>query len=72
MAPTRFLTRTIVDLEKLRVRFYSFEESMLDTPDDGKPDQGRDVLLAALPVIASFESKRRAVLARVATKGMKE
>jgi DNA invertase Pin-like site-specific DNA recombinase len=59
-------TQTILDLEKLGVQFHSLKEPMLDTPDDGKPNLGRDVLLALLPVIASFESTRRAERVRVA------
>ncbi len=51
-------TQAILDLERLGVRFHSLKEPTLDTPEDGRPNLGRDVLLALLPVIASFESKR--------------
>ncbi len=65
-------TQVILDLEKLGVRFHSLKEPMLDTPEDGKPNLGRDVLLALLPVIASFESKRRSERVRLAMKEIKE
>jgi DNA invertase Pin-like site-specific DNA recombinase len=65
-------TQAILDLESLGVSFHSLKEPMLDTPDDGKPNLGRDVLLALLPVIASFESKRRSERVRVAMKDIKE
>jgi DNA invertase Pin-like site-specific DNA recombinase len=52
-------TQAILDLEKHGIRFHSLKEPTLDTPEDGKPNLGRDVLLALLPVISSFESKRR-------------
>jgi len=45
---------------------------MLDTPEDGKPNLGRDVLLVLLPVIASFESRRRSERVRVAMREIKE
>jgi DNA invertase Pin-like site-specific DNA recombinase len=59
-------TAAILDLERLGVRFRSLKEPTLDTPDDGTPNLGRDVLLALLPVISSFESKRRGERVRVA------
>jgi putative DNA-invertase from lambdoid prophage Rac len=65
-------TQAILDLEKLGVKFHSYREGMLDTPEDGKPNLGRDVLLALLPVIASFESKRRSERIRVAMRDIKE
>ncbi len=65
-------TQAILDLEKLGVKFHSLKEPMLDTPEDGKPNLGRDVLLALLPVIASFESKRRSDRVRVAMRDIKE
>jgi DNA invertase Pin-like site-specific DNA recombinase len=63
---------TILDLEGLGIRFHSLKEPMLDTPEDGQPNLGRDVLLALLPVIASFESKRRSERVRVAMREIKE
>ncbi len=65
-------TQVILDLEKLGIRFHSLKEPMLDTPADGKPNLGRDVLLALLPVIASFESKRRSERVRLAMKEIRE
>lgn len=59
-------TQAVLDLERLGVAFHSLKEPTLDTPDDGNPNLGRDVLLALLPVIASFESKRRSERVRVA------
>ncbi|MGP8075039.1 MAG: recombinase family protein [Thermoplasmata archaeon] len=65
-------TQRILDLERLGIRFHSLKEPMLDTPEDGRPNLGRDVLLALLPVIASFESKRRSERVRVAMREIKE
>ncbi len=65
-------TQAVLDLEKLGVAFHSLKEPTLDTPVDGQPNLGRDVLLALLPVIASFESKRRSERVRVAMKEIKE
>ncbi len=65
-------TQAILDLEKLGVKFHSLKEPMLDTPEDGKPNLGRDVLLALLPVIASFESRRRSERVRVAMREIRE
>lgn len=65
-------TQAVLDLEKLGVKFHSLKEPTLDTPEDGKPNLGRDVLLALLPVIASFESKRRSERVRVAMREIRE
>jgi DNA invertase Pin-like site-specific DNA recombinase len=65
-------TQAVLDLETLGISFHSLKEPTLDTPEDGKPNLGRDVLLALLPVIASFESKRRSERVRVAMKEIKE
>jgi putative DNA-invertase from lambdoid prophage Rac len=65
-------TQAVLDLEKLGVGFHSLKEPTLDTPEDGKPNLGRDVLLALLPVIASFESKRRSERVRVAMREIRE
>lgn len=65
-------TQAVLDLEKLGVSFHSLKEPTLDTPSDGVPNLGRDVLLALLPVIASFESKRRSERVRVAMKEIRE
>lgn len=64
-------TQAVLDLEAVGVRFHSLKEGTLDTPDDGKPNLGRDVLLALLPVIAAFESKRRSERVRVAMREIK-
>ena len=64
-------TQTILDLERLGVRFHSLKEPTLDTPEDGRPNLGRDVLLALLPVISAFESKRRAERTRLAMAELK-
>jgi DNA invertase Pin-like site-specific DNA recombinase len=65
-------TQAVLDLERLGVAFHSLKEPTLDTPGDGKPNLGRDVLLALLPVIASFESKRRSERVRVALREIRE
>jgi DNA invertase Pin-like site-specific DNA recombinase len=64
-------TQTILDLEAAGVRFHSLKEPTLDTPQDGNPNLGRDVLLALLPVISAFESKRRSERVRVAMAELK-
>jgi DNA invertase Pin-like site-specific DNA recombinase len=46
------------ELEHFGVAFHSLREPALDTPPDGKPELGRDVLRALLPLMASYESKR--------------
>jgi DNA invertase Pin-like site-specific DNA recombinase len=63
---------TIEDLEARGVRFHSLKEPLIDSSEDGTPNMGRDVLRAILPVIASFESRRRADRVRVAMKELKE
>jgi DNA invertase Pin-like site-specific DNA recombinase len=65
-------TQAVLDLEMLEIGFHSLKEPTLDTPEDGVPNLGRDVLLALLPVIASFESKRRSERVRVAMREIKE
>ncbi len=64
-------TAAILDLEKLGVRFHSLKEPTLDTPADGAPNLGRDVLLALLPVVAAFEARRRSERTRVAMAELK-
>ena len=59
-------------LEKVGVRFHSLKEPLLDTPEDGKPNLGREVLLALLPVLSSWESRRRSERVRVAMRDFKE
>jgi DNA invertase Pin-like site-specific DNA recombinase len=65
-------TQAVLDLERRGVEFHSLKEPTLDTPEDGRPNLGRDVLLALLPVIASFESKRRSERVRVALREIRE
>lgn len=65
-------TQAVLDLEGLGVRFHSLKEPQLDTPEDGVATVGRDVLLAILPVVATFESKRRSERVRVAMRELKE
>jgi DNA invertase Pin-like site-specific DNA recombinase len=61
-----------LDLEAAGIRFHSLRGPTLDTPEDGRPNRGRDVLLALLPVISAFESKRRSERVRVAMRELKE
>ena len=63
---------TIERLEAAGVRFHSLREPMLDSSDDGTSNMGRDLLRAILPVIASFESRRRSERVRVAMKEIRE
>lgn len=63
---------TIEELESVGVRFHSLREPMLDSSDDGSPNMGRDLLRAILPVIASFESRRKSERVRVAMREIKE
>lgn len=55
-------TRAIENIWKLEqagVHFHSMKEPAIDTPADGEEDIGRAILRAILPIIASFESRRR-------------
>jgi DNA invertase Pin-like site-specific DNA recombinase len=63
---------TIWNLERLGVRFHSLKEPLLDTPEDGTPNLGREVLLALLPVLAAWESRRRSERTRLAMRELKE
>lgn len=63
---------TIEELEAAGIRFHSLREPMLDSPDDGSPNMGRDLLRAILPVIAAFETRRRSERVRVAMREIKE
>ena len=65
-------TQAGLDLERRGVAFHSLKEPTLDTPEDGKPNLGRDVLLALLPGVASFESKRRSERVRVVIRKIRE
>ena len=57
---------SIEDLEAAGVKFHSLREPTLDSSEDGTPNMGRDLLRAILPVIASFESRRRSERVRLA------
>ncbi len=63
---------TIEEIEAHGVRFHSFKEPMIDSSEDGTPNMGRDLLRAILPVIATFESRRKAERVRVAMREIKE
>jgi DNA invertase Pin-like site-specific DNA recombinase len=63
---------TIEELEDSGVRFHSLREPMLDSSEDGTSNMGRDLLRAILPVIATFESRRRSERVRVAMREIQE
>jgi DNA invertase Pin-like site-specific DNA recombinase len=63
---------TIEEIEAQGVRFHSFREPMIDSSEDGTSSMGRDLLRAILPVIATFESRRKAERVRVAMREIKE
>ena len=71
---TRFseAVRSIEEVEACGVKFHSFKEPMIDSSEDGTPNMGRDLLRAILPVIATFESRRRAERVSVAMRELKE
>ncbi len=62
----------VEDLEALGIRFHSLKEPMIDSSEDGTPNMGRDLLRGILPVIAGFESRRKAERVRVAMRELKE
>lgn len=57
---------SIEELEALGLRFHSLREPTLDSAEDGSPSIARDLLRAVLPVISSFESRRKSERTRVA------
>jgi len=61
----------ILDLERLGVRFHSLREPVLDTPEGEQDGFARNLLLAILPVVASFEAKRRSERTRLAMQELK-
>ena len=63
---------TVEELEARGIKFHSFKEPMVDSSEDGTPNMGRDLLRAILPVIAAFESRRKAERVRVAMREIKE
>ena len=68
-------TRTIAIIEGMEaqgIRFHSFKEPTIDSGEDGTPNMARDLLRAILPVIAAFESDRKAERVRVAMREIKE
>lgn len=63
---------TIEELEALGVRFHSLREPTLDSSEDGSPSMARDLLRAVLPVISSFESRRKSERTRLAMRELRE
>jgi DNA invertase Pin-like site-specific DNA recombinase len=63
---------SIEELEAHGVRFHSLREPTLDSSEDGSPSMARDLLRAILPVISSFESRRKSERVRVAMRELKE
>ena len=63
---------SIEELEALGVRFHSLREPMLDSSEDGSPSMARDLLRAILPVVASFESRRKSERVRLAMRELRE
>lgn len=63
---------SIEELETLGVRFHSYREPTLDSSEDGSPSMARDLLRAILPVIASFESRRKSERVRLAMRELRE
>ena len=63
---------TVEELEARGIKFHSFKEPMIDSSEDGSPNMGRDLLRAILPVIATFESKRKPERVRVAMREIRE
>ena len=62
----------IFDLEKHGVSFHSVRESYLDSPPAGQRNMGRELLLAIIPTIATFESIRRSERVRIAMREIAE
>jgi DNA invertase Pin-like site-specific DNA recombinase len=63
---------SIEELEALGVRFHSLREPTLDSAEDGSPSVARDLLRAVLPVISSFESRRKSERTRLAMRELRE
>ncbi len=63
---------SIEELESLGIRFHSFHEPMLDSSEDGTPSMARDLLRAVLPVIATFESRRKSERVALAMREIRE
>lgn len=62
----------VEDLESLGIMFHSLKEPLMDSSEDGTPNMGRDLLRAILPVVASFESRRKSERVRVAMRELKD
>lgn len=62
---------SIEELEALGLRFHSYREPALDSPEDGEPSLARDLLRGILPAIASFETRRRSERTRLAMQELK-
>ena len=63
---------SIEELEALGVRFHSLREPTLDSPEESSPSMARDLLRAILPVVSSFESRRKSERVRVAMRELRE
>jgi DNA invertase Pin-like site-specific DNA recombinase len=63
---------SIEELESFGVRFHSLREPTLDSSEDGSPSMARDLLRAILPVVSSFESRRKSDRVRVAMRELRE
>lgn len=63
---------SIEDLESLGIRVHSLREPTLDSAEDGSPSMARDLLRAVLPVISSFESRRKSERTRLAMRESRE
>ena len=65
----QMFTKAIEDIWRLEfagIHFHSLREPAIDTPEDSREDLGRTILRAILPIIASFESRRRSERVRLA------
>lgn len=62
---------SIEELEVLGLRFHSYREPALDSPEDGQPSLARDLLRGILPAIAAFEARRRSERTRLAMQELK-
>ena len=63
---------TVEELEARGIKFHSLKEPMIDSSEDGSSTMGRDLLRAILPVIATFESRRKAERVRLAMREIRE
>lgn len=63
---------SIEELESFGVGFHSLREPTLDSSEDGSPSMARDLLRAILPVVSSFESRRKSERVRIAMRELRE